>query len=32
METSDELRHVIIRFFEALRDGDEKAVHNRISR
>ncbi len=32
METSDELRHVVTRFFEAVRDGDEEAVSNRISR
>ena len=32
MEPSEEIRHVVIRFFEALRDGDEEAVSNRISR
>lgn len=32
MESSDELRRVVIRFFEALRDGDEQVVSNRISR
>ena len=32
METSDELRHVVSRFFEALRDGDEEAVRSRVSR
>jgi class 3 adenylate cyclase len=32
VETSEELRHVVIRFFEALRDGDEEAVRNRVSR
>ena len=32
METSEELRHVITRFFEGLRDGDEEAVRSRVSR
>ena len=32
MEPSDELRRVVTRFFEAVRDGDEQAVSNRISR
>ena len=32
METSEELRQVVTRFFEALRDGDEEAVRNRVSR
>jgi len=32
MEPSEELRQVAIRFFEALRDGDEDSVRNRISR
>ena len=32
MEPSEELRQVVIRFFEALRDGDLEAVSNRISR
>ena len=32
METSEELRQVVTRFFEALRDGDVEAVSNRISR
>jgi hypothetical protein len=32
VEPSEEIRHVVIRFFEALRDGDEEAVSNRISR
>jgi len=32
MEPSEELSHVITRFFEALRDGDEQAVSNRVSR
>ena len=32
METSEEIRRVVIRFFDALRDGDEEAVSNRISR
>lgn len=32
MEPSEELRRVVIRFFEALRDGDGEAVSNRISR
>jgi class 3 adenylate cyclase len=32
MEPSDELRRVVTRFFEAVRDGDEEAVSNRISR
>ena len=32
METSEELRQVAIRFFETLRDGDEEAVRNRVSR
>lgn len=32
MEPSEEIRRVVIRFFDALRDGDEEAVSNRISR
>jgi class 3 adenylate cyclase len=32
VEPSEELRRVVTRFFEALRDGDEEAVRNRISR
>ena len=32
MESSEELRQVVTRFFEALRDGDEEAVRNRVSR
>ena len=32
VEPSEEIRRVVIRFFEALRDGDEEAVNNRISR
>ena len=32
MEPSEELRQVVIRFLEALRDGDEEAVRNRLSR
>jgi class 3 adenylate cyclase len=32
MEPSDEIRHVVTRFFEALRDGDDEAVSHRISR
>jgi hypothetical protein len=32
VESSEEIRHVVIHFFEALRDGDEAAVSNRISR
>jgi class 3 adenylate cyclase len=32
MESSEEIRSVILRFFEALRDGDEAAVSSRISR
>ena len=32
MEPSDEIRNVLQRFFEALRDGDEEAVSNRLSR
>ena len=32
MEPSDELRHVVTRFVESVRDGDEEAVSNRISR
>ena len=32
MEPSEELRQVVTRFFEALRDGDEEAVRNRVSR
>lgn len=31
MEHSEELRQVVTRFFEALRDGDEEAVRNRVS-
>jgi class 3 adenylate cyclase len=30
--SSEELRQVVTRFFEALRDGDEEAVRNRVSR
>jgi hypothetical protein len=32
VEASEEIRCVVIRFFDALRDGDEEAVSNRISR
>jgi hypothetical protein len=32
MEPSEEIRSVVHRFFEALRDGDDQAVSNRISR
>ena len=32
MEPSEELRRVVTRFFEALRDGDAEAVSNRLSR
>ena len=32
MEPSEELRRVVIRFFEALRGGDGEAVSNRVSR
>jgi class 3 adenylate cyclase len=32
VEPSDEVRQVVTRFIEALRDGDEQAVSNRISR
>jgi class 3 adenylate cyclase len=32
MEPSEELRLVVGRFFDAVRDGDEEAVSNRISR
>ncbi len=32
MEPSEELRQVVIRFFEALRDGDDESVRNRVSR
>jgi len=32
VESSEELRQVVTRFFEALRDGDEEAVRNRVSR
>lgn len=32
MEPSEEIRQVVTRFVEALRDGDEEAVSNRISR
>jgi adenylate cyclase len=32
VEPSEELRLVVTRFFEALRDGDEAAISNRISR
>lgn len=32
VEPSEELRQVVIRFFEALRDGDTEAVSNRLSR
>jgi hypothetical protein len=32
MEPSDELRRVVSRFVESVRDGDEEAVSNRISR
>jgi class 3 adenylate cyclase len=32
VEPSEELRQVVSRFFVALRDGDEEAVRNRVSR
>jgi hypothetical protein len=32
VEPSEEIRRVVIRIFDALRDGDEEAVSNRISR
>lgn len=32
VEPSEEIRQVVTRYFEALRDGDEEAVSNRISR
>ena len=32
MEPSEEIRQVVTRFFEALRDGDEEAVRIRVSR
>ncbi len=32
MEPSDEIRQVVSRFFEALRDGDEESVDARLSR
>lgn len=32
MEPSEEIRNVVTRFFEAVRDGDEGAVTNRLSR
>ena len=32
MEPSEEIRSVVQRFFEALRDGDDQAVNSRISR
>jgi len=32
MEPSEEIRSIVQRFFEALRDGDEEAVSSRISR
>ena len=32
MDPSEELRRVVTRFFEALRDGDTEAVSNRLSR
>jgi hypothetical protein len=32
VERSDEIRQVVTRFFEALRDGDEEAMSNRVSR
>jgi adenylate cyclase len=32
VEPSEEIRSVVIRFFDAMRDGDEEAVSNRISR
>jgi class 3 adenylate cyclase/ketosteroid isomerase-like protein len=32
VEPSEEIRQVVIRFFEALRDGDTEAVSNRLSR
>jgi adenylate cyclase len=32
VEPSEEIRQVVTRFFEALRDGDEEAVRNRVSR
>jgi adenylate cyclase len=32
VEPSEEIRQVVTRFFEALRDGDEEAMSNRVSR
>jgi class 3 adenylate cyclase len=32
VEPSEEIRRVVTRFFEALRDGDEESISNRISR
>jgi hypothetical protein len=32
MEPSEEIRSVVRRLFEALRDGDEEAVSSRVSR
>jgi class 3 adenylate cyclase len=32
VEPSEEIQHVVTRFFEALRDGDDEALSNRISR
>ncbi|HJV04872.1 MAG TPA: nuclear transport factor 2 family protein, partial [Actinomycetota bacterium] len=32
MQPSEEIRNVVARFFEALRDGDEDAVGHRLSR
>jgi class 3 adenylate cyclase len=32
VEPSEEIRHVVTRFVEALRDGDEEAVRTRVSR
>jgi hypothetical protein len=32
VEPSEEIRRVVARYFEALRDGDDEAVSNRISR
>lgn len=32
MESSEEIRHILARFFDAVTDGDELAVSNRLSR
>jgi hypothetical protein len=32
VEPSEEIRRVVIRLFEALRDGDEESVNTRLSR